>query len=83
MRHVATSVHATGWRRPIGCLKMQVIVCKRATNSRVLLRKMTLKIRNPMSLRHSVFAARIHLFGACICVRGKRGEDKREHILLF
>ena len=33
----------TGWRRPIGCLKMQVIFRKRATNYRALLRKMTYK----------------------------------------
>jgi len=31
----------TGRRRPIGCLKLQVIFCKRATNDRALLRKMT------------------------------------------
>ena len=33
----------TGWRKPIGCLKLQVIVCKRASNYRALLRKMTYK----------------------------------------
>jgi len=32
-----------GWRRPIGCLKLLVIFCKRATNYRALLRKMTYK----------------------------------------
>jgi len=31
----------TGWRRPIGCLKSQVIFCKRATHYRALLRKTT------------------------------------------
>ena len=31
----------TGWRRPIGCLELQVILRKRATNYRTLLRKMT------------------------------------------
>ena len=31
----------TGWRRPIGCLKLQVIFRKRASNYRALLRKMT------------------------------------------
>ena len=31
----------TGWRRPIGCLKLQIIFRKRATNYRALLRKMT------------------------------------------
>ena len=33
----------TGWRRPIGCLKLQVIFRKRATNYRALLRKITCK----------------------------------------
>jgi len=31
----------TGWRRPIGCLKLQVIFRKRATDYRALLRKIT------------------------------------------
>jgi len=31
----------TGWRILIGCLKLQVIFCKRATKYRALLRKMT------------------------------------------
>jgi len=33
----------TGWRRHIGCLKLQVIFRNRATNHRALLRKMTYK----------------------------------------
>ena len=33
----------TGWRRPIGCLLLQVMFLKRAINSRALLRKMTYK----------------------------------------
>ena len=33
----------TGWRRLIGCLKLQVILCKRATDYRALLTKMTYK----------------------------------------
>jgi len=33
----------TGWRRPIGCLKLQVNFRKRATKNRVLLREMTYK----------------------------------------
>ena len=32
---------ATGWQRLTGCLKLQVIFRKRATNYRALLRKMT------------------------------------------
>jgi len=31
----------TGWRRLIGCLKLQVIFRKRATDYRALLRKIT------------------------------------------
>ena len=34
-------VMGIGWRRLIGCLKLQVIFGKRATNYRALLRKMT------------------------------------------
>jgi len=33
----------TGWRKCVGCLKLLVIFCKRATNYRALLRKMTCK----------------------------------------
>ena len=33
----------TGWRRPIGCLKLQVIFRKKATNYRALLQNMTCK----------------------------------------
>jgi len=36
-------IRDTGWRRPIGCLKLQVIFRKRANNHRTLLRKMTYK----------------------------------------
>ena len=36
-------VTCTGWQRPIGCLKLQVIFRKRATDYRALLRKMTCK----------------------------------------
>ena len=35
--------HDTGWRRVIGCLKLQVSFRKRATSYRALLRKMTCK----------------------------------------
>ena len=34
---------STGWQRPIGRLKLQVIFRKRATKFRALLRKMTYK----------------------------------------
>jgi len=39
----ATLLITAEWRRPIGCLKSQVIFHKRATNIRALLRKMTYK----------------------------------------
>jgi len=45
----------TGWRRLIGSHKLPIIFHKRATKYRSLLRKMTCKIRHPMSLRHSVW----------------------------
>ena len=38
-----TSNCATGWQRPLGCLKLQIIFRKRATNYRALLRKTTSK----------------------------------------
>jgi len=38
-----TSVSTTGWRRPLGCLKLQVIFRKRATNYRALWQKTTYK----------------------------------------
>jgi len=37
----AGRISCTGWRRPIGCLKLQVIFRKRATNYRALWQKMT------------------------------------------
>jgi len=36
-------VKSTGWRRPIGCLKLQVIFHKKTTNYRTLLQKITCK----------------------------------------
>jgi len=36
-----TPTRDTGWRRLIGCLKLQVFFCKRATNHRALWREMT------------------------------------------
>jgi len=48
------TIEHTGWRRLIGCLKLQTIFRKRATNYRALLRKMTCKIRHLMTLRHPV-----------------------------
>ena len=38
--HVGKGDCGTGWRRPPGCLKLQVIFRKRATNYRALLREM-------------------------------------------
>ena len=41
--HVTRRTHNIEWRRPIGCLNLQVLFCKRATNHRALLQKMTYK----------------------------------------
>ena len=50
MTRKGARVSVTGWRRPIGCLKLQIIFCKlqiifckRATKYRALVRKMTCK----------------------------------------
>jgi len=55
MWHVAHSRAVdTGWRTPMGCLKLQVIFRKRATNYGALCGKRPVKIRHPMGLRHPV-----------------------------
>ena len=43
LRHLIALVSVTGWRRPIGSPKLQIIFHKRATKYRSLLRKMTYK----------------------------------------
>jgi len=77
--HVCIRVYvckrSTGWRRPIVCLKLQVIFCKRATNYRALLRKMTYKDKAsydsmpPCSCR-STLKVSIHTFahGTYVCM---------------
>ena len=45
----------TGWQRPRGCLKLQVIFRKRAANYRALLRKCIMKTRHFMGLRYPVW----------------------------
>jgi len=45
----------TGWRRLLGSPKLQIIFHKRATKYSSLLRRMTYKERDPMSLRHPVY----------------------------
>ena len=51
--HVCLCAYDTGWRRFIGCFKLQVIFRKRATNYRALLRKMNYE-DNLMNLRQPV-----------------------------
>jgi len=53
----------TGWRRLIGCLKLQVVFCKRATNYRALLRKMTYK--DKPSYASSPPCTQIHKHATC------------------
>ena len=45
---ISRCITCTGWRRHTGCLKLQFIFRKRATNCRALLRKMTCEIRHLM-----------------------------------
>ena len=49
-RRIYTFSPRTGWRRPIGCLKLQVIFRKSATNYRALLQKMTYEDKAPMTV---------------------------------
>jgi len=63
---------AAGWRRPIGCLTLQVIFGKRATNHRALLRgkKWPSQIRHLTHLRHPVVAkimneSYLHMYESC------------------
>ena len=63
----------TVWQRLIGCLKMQVIFCKRATNYMALLWKMTCKDKasydsTPLSILRT--GALMHSF--CPCTRSLR-----------
>jgi len=55
----------TGWRRPIGYLKLQVIFCKRATNYGALLREMTCKDKascgSSRSFRWMIWFLYIHI----------------------
>jgi len=66
----------TGWRRPIGYLKLQVILGKRATNYRALLRKMTYKDKasygsSAPCIKGSLSLSRIQThIGACVKTRG-------------
>ena len=40
-KHLQPLSYCTGWRRPVGCLQLQVIFRKRATDYRALLRILT------------------------------------------
>jgi len=50
-KHVLCS---TGWRRPIGCLKLQVVFAKEPLIIGLFCGKWPIKIRHPMTLRHFV-----------------------------
>jgi len=53
--------NSTGWRGLVGFPKSQIIFHKRATKYRSLLRKLPMKIRDLMSLRHPVTCTHIYL----------------------
>jgi len=76
LQHTCSTLHgttcrvefdaSTGWRRPIGCLQLQVIFRKRATNYKALLRKMTYEDKapydftppcTPVHVRHDSFTS--------------------------
>jgi len=61
----------TGWRTSIGCLKLQVIFCKRATNYRALLRKVTYKDKAPCDVTLVTWSINIvwrRVIGCLICI---------------
>jgi len=67
--YMYTYIHkGTGWRRLIGCLKLQVIVRRRATNYRAFLRKMTYEDEasydsTPPCVLHGTAAANVFVCG--------------------
>ena len=67
IRYNSTSTrNVTGWRRLIGCLKLQVIFRKRATNYRALLRKMTCKDKASYdSIPSCTLYSSLHLNDSC------------------
>ena len=76
----------TGWRRLIGCLKLQVIFRKRATNYRALWRKMTHEQRHPMGLRHPVdplLQSGAIRAGVCGCVFVWERERERKCVYIY
>jgi len=77
--HVVEDAH-TGWRRRRGCLKLQVIFRRRATNYRALLRKMTYKDKTccgstppctciPLIRKHRVNRTNAMNVYTCACTR--------------
>ena len=70
--HMIVYTH-TEWRRPIECLKLQVIFGKRATNYRTLLRKMTYKDKasyassSPRTHSHSHMYTYVYIW-LCVCI---------------
>jgi len=83
--------HTTGWRRPIGCLKLQDSFRKRATNYRAVLREMTFKDKvsdgsSPhiicLSLTYSLIYICIFIH-SCICVCLHLSRWKKGMVLLL
>jgi len=73
-------ISSTGWRRPIGCLKLQVIFCQTATNCRAFWRKKTNK--DKASYGSSPLCSWIRLVGSLkLSVSFEKEPYKRDHIL--
>jgi len=75
--YIVTPFNSTGWWRPIGWLKLQVILCKRAPKYRSLLRKMTYKDKgsyessppcNASPLLRTICVGRYVCTYVCMCV---------------
>ena len=63
-----TCTSSTGWPRPIGCLKLQVIFHKGATNYRALLRKTTYKDKASYGSSPPCVTHLLCYCSLCVCV---------------
>jgi len=61
-------VQITVWRRPIGCLKLQVVFRKRATNYRALMRKITYKDKASYDATPTLARETLYVFINHVCI---------------
>jgi len=72
-RDAHTNEDGTGWRRPVGCLKLQSFSAKEPLITRLFCWKWPIEIRHPMGLHRLVMAwrvasRRVFTMHVCVCV---------------